>query len=82
MSRVVVAGAGGFGREVAAWVRHDATFLGGRAIVFVDDDPAALDQYPSLRPALVGSLGSFATEPGSSGPALAVGRSRRSNCAR
>lgn len=66
MSRVIVVGAGGFGRELAAWVRHEADFLAGRSLLFVDDDPTALDRYPALKPSLIGPLRSFAPEPGDS----------------
>ncbi|HEX5070028.1 MAG TPA: NeuD/PglB/VioB family sugar acetyltransferase [Vicinamibacterales bacterium] len=52
MSRLVLAGAGGFGREVFSWA-HDVPGAAGpwRDIVFIDDNPDALAgvKFPAAR---------------------------------
>lgn len=59
MSRVVIVGAGDFGREVAAWLAHDEVFRGNDDVVFIDDDPEVLARHPRLASQLVGSIREF-----------------------
>ena len=61
--RLFIAGAGGFGREVAAWARDFCHAAGDWELVgFLDDKPEALNGYPSdLR--VVGSVTSMRFEP-------------------
>jgi len=64
MNRVVVVGAGDFGREVAAWIRSDAVFLNGDTVYFIDDNPQALSRHPHLVGQLIGPISSFSPAPG------------------
>ena len=56
--RLYIAGAGGFGREVAAWARDYCAASGdGELVGFLDDNPGALNGFPTdLR--MVGSVDS------------------------
>lgn len=60
MKRLFIAGAGGFGREVQAWLAqlpgYGATW---RFAGFLDDNPAVLNDYSSLKGLLVGPLTGF-----------------------
>jgi sugar O-acyltransferase (sialic acid O-acetyltransferase NeuD family) len=57
MNRLVLAGAGGFGREVFSWA-HATAGPGGqwREVVFIDDNPEALaaTRFPAVRIASIG----------------------------
>ncbi len=58
MSRLIIVGAGGFGREVYGWVKQTPAFLQEHhieSIAFVDDDPSALEGWPHY-PAVLGGL--------------------------
>lgn len=59
MSRVIVVGAGDFGREVAAWARDDSQFLRSDQVWFIDDNSGALGGYPSLSERLLGPITGF-----------------------
>lgn len=61
MKRYIIIGAGGFGREVAAWTEQ-AIAAGampeGRVGGFLDDNPAALDSKPCPYP-ILGAIADF-----------------------
>lgn len=61
--RLFIAGAGGFGREVAAWARDFCNAADDWQLVgFLDDNPDMLDDAPRELP-VVGSLASYRFEP-------------------
>jgi sugar O-acyltransferase (sialic acid O-acetyltransferase NeuD family) len=46
MNRLVIVGAGGFGREILAWIKEVQTLAQEyETICFIDDNPRALDRY-------------------------------------
>ena len=53
MKNIVIIGAGGFGREVLAWVRQSAAVWPVKG--FLDDNPQALDQFSKNVPLLGGT---------------------------
>lgn len=53
MKNIVIIGAGGFGREVLAWVRQSAAVWPVKG--FLDDNPQALDQFAKTVPLLGGT---------------------------
>lgn len=53
MKNIVIIGAGGFGREMLAWVRQSAALWPVKG--FLDDDPRALDAYQKNVPVLAGT---------------------------
>jgi len=56
MKRILILGAGGFGREVLAWAR--VALSGDRIGGFLDDNPRA-GEDPRLRAPLVGSISTY-----------------------
>jgi sugar O-acyltransferase (sialic acid O-acetyltransferase NeuD family) len=52
MKNIVIIGAGGFGREMLAWVRQSATLWPVKG--FLDDNPGALDGFAKNVPVLGG----------------------------
>ena len=64
VNRLFIIGAGGFGREVAVWASHWTRVEGRFALEgFLDDNPQALDGYPTDWP-LLGNPREFAFRPG------------------
>ncbi len=60
MKRLIIAGAGGFGREVYAWARaHPDCGRFWEIAGFLDDNPAALDGYDYLCP-ILGTVAEYA----------------------
>jgi sugar O-acyltransferase (sialic acid O-acetyltransferase NeuD family) len=61
MTRLVIIGAGGFGREMLSWARQAASAFDVKG--FLDDNPAALEWYPrNVR--VLGSVADYRPEPG------------------
>ena len=50
MKQIIIVGAGGFGREMLAWVRQSATLWPVKG--FLDDNPRALDRFKKNVPVL------------------------------
>lgn len=69
--RVIIVGAGGFGREVLLWARDAWPEQFGRISGFLSADPAVLDGH-SVRLPILGNPETFAVEPGD-GFLLAIG---------
>jgi sugar O-acyltransferase (sialic acid O-acetyltransferase NeuD family) len=65
MTRLLIVGAGGFGREVLQWAL-DAGLDGGeyRLQGFLDDNPSALEGFPGIHVPVVGALRSYEPRPG------------------
>lgn len=59
MNRVVVVGAGDFGREVAVWLKHDRLFMGSDTLVFIDDNTEAFARHTDLQASLIGSIEAY-----------------------
>lgn len=53
MKKIVIIGAGGFGREMLAWIRQSGTLWPVKG--FIDDNPRALERFPKNVP-LLGSV--------------------------
>lgn len=62
MSRIVIAGAGDFGREVASWLETDDGYRGQDEVVFIDDNPDSLAAHPRLATRLIGSMQDYVCE--------------------
>lgn len=69
--RIVIVGAGGFGREVLQWARHAWPSHAGKIVGFLSEDPHALDRHRPTLP-ILGSPDSFEPRP-SDGLVLAIG---------
>lgn len=69
--RILIVGAGGFGREVLQWIRHAWPAHADRIGGFLSADPGVLDGHAHA-PAIVGSPESFMPAPGD-GLVLAIG---------
>lgn len=61
MKQIVIIGAGGFGREVLAWVRQSDTSWPVKG--FLDDNPQALDRFAKSVP-LLARVDGYQPEPG------------------
>ena len=65
MERILIAGAGGFGREVLQWALDAGLDSGGCRIAgFLDDNPEALSGFPGIRVPVVGPLRTYEPGPG------------------
>jgi sugar O-acyltransferase (sialic acid O-acetyltransferase NeuD family) len=63
--RLLLVGAGSMGRELSCWMRFDSPELAGYEFGgFLEDDPQALDGYPSYRPGIVSAIADFKPDPG------------------
>jgi sugar O-acyltransferase (sialic acid O-acetyltransferase NeuD family) len=63
--RLLLVGAGSMGRELSCWIRFDAPEWAGFEFGgFLEDDPHALDDYPSYCPGIVSAIADFRPEPG------------------
>lgn len=61
MSRLVIVGAGAFGRELYGWVSRSPGYLRpGETTVFISDDLNSLAAYPRFDGLLLGSLSGYA----------------------
>ena len=69
--RIIIVGAGGFGREVLQWARHAWPEHTGKIIGFLSEDPHSLDGHAATLP-ILGSPDSFEPRPGD-GLVLAIG---------
>ena len=69
--RIIIVGAGGFGREVLQWARHAWPEHTGKIIGFLSEDPHALDGHAATLP-ILGSPADFEPRPGD-GLVLAIG---------
>lgn len=69
--RIIIVGAGGFGREVLQWARHAWPSHAGKIVGFLSDDLHALDGHRTTLP-ILGSPESFEPLP-SDGLVLAIG---------
>ena len=69
--RIIIVGAGGFGREVLQWARHAWPEHTGRIAGFLSEDPHALDGHAATLP-ILGSPADFELRPGD-GLVLAIG---------
>jgi sugar O-acyltransferase (sialic acid O-acetyltransferase NeuD family) len=69
--RVIIVGAGGFGREVLQWARHAWPEHVGKIVGFLSEDPHALDGHAATLP-ILGSPADFEPRPGD-GLVLAIG---------
>lgn len=69
--RIVIVGAGGFGREVLQWARHAWPEHAGRIVGFLSEDAHALDGHLATLP-ILGSPADFEPRPGD-GLVLAIG---------
>ena len=69
--RVIIVGAGGFGREVLQWARDAWPDHAGRIAGFLSADPAALDGHPARLP-ILGDPDTFSVQSGD-GFLLAIG---------
>jgi sugar O-acyltransferase (sialic acid O-acetyltransferase NeuD family) len=69
--RIVIVGAGGFGREVLQWARHAWPEDVGKIVGFLSDDPHALDGHAATLP-ILGTPDDFEPRPGD-GLVLAIG---------
>jgi sugar O-acyltransferase (sialic acid O-acetyltransferase NeuD family) len=69
--RVIIVGAGGFGREVLQWARHAWPKHTGKIIGFLSEDPHALDGHAATLP-ILGTPADFEPRPGD-GLVLAIG---------
>ena len=69
--RIIIVGAGGFGREVLQWARHAWPSHVQKIVGFLSDDPHALDGHRPTLP-ILGSPDSFEPRP-SDGLVLAIG---------
>lgn len=64
MKRVLIVGAGGFGRELLAWCRHDPAHGKDWQIAgFLDDNPDALKGY-GKKAGIVGKITDYHPQPG------------------
>jgi sugar O-acyltransferase (sialic acid O-acetyltransferase NeuD family) len=55
MKKLIIVGAGGFGRETLAWIKDVPTLAQEyKTICFLDDNPKALEQYNYHEPIIVG----------------------------
>lgn len=59
MTRLVVVGAGGFGREVFNWVQRSNLSASSRETVFIDDSEEALSAFPQLAAQLISRIVDF-----------------------
>ena len=60
MKRLVIIGAGGFGREVAEWARHCPAYRKEWEIAgFLDDNPAALDRFTDFGLPILGNTQAY-----------------------
>jgi sugar O-acyltransferase (sialic acid O-acetyltransferase NeuD family) len=56
MKQLLIIGAGGFGREVAAWARQSPAYRREWEVAgFLDDDPSALEAFPENRLPILGN---------------------------
>jgi sugar O-acyltransferase (sialic acid O-acetyltransferase NeuD family) len=56
MKRLIIVGAGGFGREILSWLQHSQTTARQWEVIgFLDDDAAAMDRYEYHLP-IIGSI--------------------------
>jgi sugar O-acyltransferase (sialic acid O-acetyltransferase NeuD family) len=69
--RILIVGAGGFGREVLQWARHAWPSMSGRIAGFLSADAQALDGHAATLP-ILGSPDAFQLQPGD-GLVLAIG---------
>ena len=69
--RIIIVGAGGFGREVLQWARHAWPSHTQKIVGFLSDDPHALDGHRPTLP-ILGSPDAFEPQP-SDGLVLAIG---------
>ena len=69
--RIIIVGAGGFGREVLQWARHAWPEHTGRIAGFLSEDPHALDGHAATLP-ILGSPADFELRLGD-GLVLAIG---------
>ncbi|NCX98285.1 MAG: acetyltransferase [Planctomycetia bacterium] len=69
--RIIIVGAGGFGREVLQWARHAWPEHVGKIVGFLSDDPHALDGHAATLP-ILGSPADFEPRFGD-GLVLAIG---------
>jgi len=69
--RIIIVGAGGFGREVLQWARHAWPEHAGKIVGFLSEDPHALDGHAATLP-ILGSPADFEPRPGD-GLVLAIG---------
>ncbi len=64
MSRLVIVGAGPFGRELYGWVRRSVGFLReGETVGFLDDDDQALSGFSSLGDRYLGTIVEYRPSP-------------------
>ena len=62
--RLIIVGAGPFGRELASWLKTGEGQLSDcTAGGFLEDDPHALDAYPAYRPGVIGSITDYQPQP-------------------
>jgi sugar O-acyltransferase (sialic acid O-acetyltransferase NeuD family) len=61
--RIIIAGAGGFGREVLQWARHAWPEHAGKIVGFLSEDPTKLDGHAATLP-ILGSPDDFEPRPG------------------
>jgi len=69
--RIIIVGAGGFGREVLQWARHAWPSHAQKIIGFLSDDPHALDGHSATLP-ILGAPDSFELQP-TDGLVLGIG---------
>jgi sugar O-acyltransferase (sialic acid O-acetyltransferase NeuD family) len=69
--RIIIVGAGGFGREVLQWARHAWPDHAARIAGFLSEDPTKLDGHATVLP-ILGSPDSFELRP-TDGLVLAIG---------
>ena len=65
VSRWLIVGAGGFGREVYSWTQAQIhKSRPGITIEFLDDNPDCLSKFPALQSHLAGSIQEYVPSPG------------------
>ncbi len=65
VERWLIVGAGGFGREIFSWtLGHLRSTGSGLHVGFLDDNPVALDEFPTLKKCWAGRISDYSPEPG------------------
>lgn len=59
MSRLIIVGAGDFGRELFGWIELDSNMNKYKNIFFIDDNDKVLNPYPHFKQNYLGTLKNF-----------------------
>ena len=59
MPRIIIVGAGDFGRELYGWIESDSSITNKKSIYFIDDNENCFKRFPSLIDKYLGKIQEF-----------------------